>query len=191
MGSLRVSQSVCRTRCTAPTRCPSGRSRLCSEKCQATFSPCPSQGFFFGASPRESDGASGQQPHKTMRECVASVGIGEGGRLGYTCLAYQTEDDPMPRQRRRFNGAEKMAILREHLIERVPISEVCERHGLQRTVFYHWQKRLFEEGVAVFEQPRGKRRGSRERRPARSRPLRRSCGPRTRCWPSSWKSTSR
>ncbi|MGQ9652049.1 MAG: MopE-related protein [Phycisphaerae bacterium] len=44
----------------------------------------------------------------------------------------------MPRERRNFSGAEKMAILREHLIEKVPISEVCEKHGLQPTVFYGW-----------------------------------------------------
>ena len=61
----------------------------------------------------------------------------------------------MPRERRNFTGAEKMAILREHLIEKVPISEVCEKHGLQPTVFYGWQKRLFEEGAAVFESPKG------------------------------------
>ena len=40
----------------------------------------------------------------------------------------------MPRQRRNFSGAEKMAILRERLIEKVPISEVCEEHGLQPTI---------------------------------------------------------
>ncbi|MFQ5424953.1 MAG: transposase [Phycisphaerae bacterium] len=39
-----------------------------------------------------------------------------------------------------------MAILREHLIEKGPISEVCDKHGLQPTVFYQWQKRLFEDG---------------------------------------------
>jgi transposase-like protein len=50
----------------------------------------------------------------------------------------------------------KGAILREHLIERVPISEVCEKHGLQPTVFYPWQKELFEGAALVFEQPRGK-----------------------------------
>ena len=49
----------------------------------------------------------------------------------------------MPRTRRNYGGAEKMAILREHLIERVPISEVCDKHGLQPTVFYGWQKKLF------------------------------------------------
>jgi hypothetical protein len=40
----------------------------------------------------------------------------------------------MARERRNFSGAEKMAILREHLIERVPISEVCEKHGVQQTL---------------------------------------------------------
>ena len=49
-----------------------------------------------------------------------------------------------------------MAILREHLIERRPVSEVCDKHGLQPTVFYQWQKKLFEEGAAVFDQPRRK-----------------------------------
>ena len=49
-----------------------------------------------------------------------------------------------------------MAILREHLIEKVPISEVCEKHGLQPAMFYQWQKKLFEEGAAVFDQPRRK-----------------------------------
>ena len=62
----------------------------------------------------------------------------------------------MRRQRRNFSGPEKLAILREHLIDRVPVSEVCDKHGLNPTLFYQWQKRLFEEGAVVFEQPRAK-----------------------------------
>jgi hypothetical protein len=62
----------------------------------------------------------------------------------------------MPRQRRDFTGADKVRILREHLIDKVPISEVCEKHGLQPTVFYQWQKKLFEDGAAVSEHPRRK-----------------------------------
>lgn len=60
-----------------------------------------------------------------------------------------------------------MAILREHLVERVPISEVCEKHGIQPTLFYTWQKKLFEEGAAVFEQPRaqsGRQQGAQQLR---------------------------
>lgn len=62
----------------------------------------------------------------------------------------------MPRERRNFSGAEKMAILREHLVDKVPISQVCDQHGIQPTLFYLWQKKLFEGGAAVFEQPRTK-----------------------------------
>ena len=62
----------------------------------------------------------------------------------------------MRRQRRNFSGSEKMAILREHLVDKVPVSEVCDKHGLNPTLFYHWQKKLFEEGAVVFEQPRAK-----------------------------------
>ena len=66
----------------------------------------------------------------------------------------------MPKQRRNFSGTEKMAILREHLIEKTPISEVCEKHGLQPTVFYQWQKKLFEEGARVFDSGRSSPAGS-------------------------------
>lgn len=66
----------------------------------------------------------------------------------------------MPKQRRNFSGTEKMAILREHLIEKTPISEVCDKHGLQPTVFYQWQKKLFEEGARVFDSGRSSPAGS-------------------------------
>ena len=57
----------------------------------------------------------------------------------------------MPMQRRNFTGPEKLAILREHLIDKVPISDVCQKHDIQPTLFYLWQKKLFEEGAVVFE----------------------------------------
>jgi len=60
----------------------------------------------------------------------------------------------MPRQRRNFSGAEKVAILRQHLIDKTPISEICEQHGLQPAMFYQWQKKFFEDGAVVFDQPR-------------------------------------
>ena len=58
---------------------------------------------------------------------------------------------PMSNDRRHFTGAQKLAILREHLVEKTPISDVCQKHDIQPTLFYLWQKRLFEEGGAVFE----------------------------------------
>ena len=57
----------------------------------------------------------------------------------------------MPMQRRHFSGTEKLAILRQHLIEKVPLSQVCQKHDIPPTLFYQWQKKLFEEGAGVFE----------------------------------------
>ena len=55
----------------------------------------------------------------------------------------------MKKQRKHYTPGEKVAILRRHLLEQVPISEVCDKHGVQPTVFYRWQKELFENGAAA------------------------------------------
>jgi transposase len=53
--------------------------------------------------------------------------------------------------RKQYTPAEKVAILREHLLEKKAVSEVCERHQLKATVLYGWQKQFFENGAAAFE----------------------------------------
>lgn len=53
--------------------------------------------------------------------------------------------------RRKFSAQEKMQILRLHLLENKPISEVCEQHHLNPNVFYRWQKDLFDHGAVAFE----------------------------------------
>jgi transposase-like protein len=45
------------------------------------------------------------------------------------------------KKRKQYTGEEKIAILRKHLLEGVAVSDVCDEHGLQPTVFYRWQKR--------------------------------------------------
>jgi transposase len=54
------------------------------------------------------------------------------------------------KQRKHYTPEDKVAILRRHLLEQVPISELCDRHGLQPGVFYRWQKEFFENGTAAF-----------------------------------------
>ena len=46
---------------------------------------------------------------------------------------------------------QKVVILREHLIEKVPVSQVCDKHGVSIVNFYNWQKQFFENGAAAFE----------------------------------------
>lgn len=57
----------------------------------------------------------------------------------------------MKRQRRNFTGEEKVALLRRHLVDHVPVSAVCEEAGVQPTQFYQWQKQFFENGATAFE----------------------------------------
>src|SRR5450756_3031868 len=66
----------------------------------------------------------------------------------------------MKKQRKHYTPEEKVAILRRHLVEGVPISDLCDEMGLQPTVFYRWQKELFENGAAAFQsQERPQRQG--------------------------------
>ena len=63
----------------------------------------------------------------------------------------------MARQRRHFTPEQKVAVLRLHLLEKKPVSDVCEEHSLSVNLFYLWQKQLFENGAAAFANS-GKRR---------------------------------
>ena len=56
----------------------------------------------------------------------------------------------MKNGRRKFTGGEKMAILRRYLVEKIPVSDVCDQDGINPTLFYRWQKELFENGAAAF-----------------------------------------
>ena len=55
------------------------------------------------------------------------------------------------KEHRKFTPDEKVAILRLHLIERQPVSEICETHALQPSMFYRWQKQFFEQGGSAFK----------------------------------------
>ena len=57
----------------------------------------------------------------------------------------------MRKERKHFTPEEKVAILRRHLVDKIPVSELCEELGLRPTVFYRWQKELFENGAAAFQ----------------------------------------
>ena len=56
----------------------------------------------------------------------------------------------MTRRRRHFTPEQKVALLREHFLDKVPVSDLCERHGISVTLFYSWQKLFFENGPAAF-----------------------------------------
>lgn len=54
--------------------------------------------------------------------------------------------------KKHYSGKEKMSILRKHLIEKVAVSEICDKYEIAPSAFYKWQAQLFEQGEKVFEQ---------------------------------------
>jgi transposase len=50
-----------------------------------------------------------------------------------------------------LSASEKARLLRLHLLEGKPISEICEQAGTSPSNFYGWQKQLFENAATLFE----------------------------------------
>ena len=60
----------------------------------------------------------------------------------------------MTRQRRHFSGPEKVAALKRHLVEKAPVSDLCDELGIAPNLFYRWQKEFFEGGHVAFDNGR-------------------------------------
>ena len=61
----------------------------------------------------------------------------------------------MNRNRRRFSTQEKVSAVRSHLVEKVPVSTLCDELGIQPSQFYRWQQALFENAHVALEDKRG------------------------------------
>jgi transposase len=54
-------------------------------------------------------------------------------------------------KRTNLTAAQKVAIVREHLIEKVPVSVLCDKHKISPVNFYNWQRMLFENAEGCFD----------------------------------------
>lgn len=61
------------------------------------------------------------------------------------------------KNRRHFSAEEKVRILREHLLEQAPISDLCEKYQISPNQYYTWQRLFFENGQAAFKNGRDKK----------------------------------
>src|SRR6476659_687954 len=57
----------------------------------------------------------------------------------------------MRKPRKNYTPVEKVAILRRHLLDRVPVSDLCDEYQLSPTLFYAWQKLFFENKAGASE----------------------------------------
>ena len=59
------------------------------------------------------------------------------------------------RKRRYYTPEQKGALLRRHIVDKVPISEICNEERLQPSVFYGWLKTLLGNAHLALASPRG------------------------------------
>ena len=56
--------------------------------------------------------------------------------------------------RRHFTPQEKVAIVKRHLLEGTPVSSLCDEFQINPTLFYQWQRQLFENAHLAFDNGR-------------------------------------
>ena len=62
----------------------------------------------------------------------------------------KTKINTSKRKKKQYQPAEKVSIVRQHLIEKMTVSDICDEYGLRPSVYYRWQKQFFENGEKAF-----------------------------------------
>jgi len=62
------------------------------------------------------------------------------------------------KSRRRHSPEQKAELLKRHLVEKKPVSEICNEAEIQPSVFYKWEKELLDGAPALFATRRTPRR---------------------------------
>ena len=59
------------------------------------------------------------------------------------------------KERRKIDSNKKMELLKLHFVNKKPISEIREQHGISPAMFYKWQATIFENGDLIFNTTKG------------------------------------
>ncbi len=60
------------------------------------------------------------------------------------------------RRRRRFTIEEKVNILKQHLLEKKALSDLCDENNIHPTMFYRWQRELFNNATSALKNDKDK-----------------------------------
>jgi transposase len=63
----------------------------------------------------------------------------------------------LKKERRHWSAEDKIKLLRRHLIERTPVSKICEEARLAPSLFHRWQEQLFVNAALALEGKRPER----------------------------------
>jgi len=70
----------------------------------------------------------------------------------------------MSKKRKNFTPEEKVLIIRKHLLDKVPVSDLCDTYNLQPNTYYLWQKAFFENGASAFQKDSTRKNQAAERK---------------------------
>ena len=51
------------------------------------------------------------------------------------------------KQRRQFSAEQKLAIVKRNLVDKISVSDLCDKHQILAAQFYQWRKQLLDEGA--------------------------------------------
>ncbi len=54
------------------------------------------------------------------------------------------------RKRKQYQAAEKVSIIRKHLIEKQSVADLCDEYGMAPSIYYRWQTQFFAGGESAF-----------------------------------------
>lgn len=66
-------------------------------------------------------------------------------------------NQPNGTPRRQFTPDDKATILRRHLADKVPVSDLCDEYHIQPSLFYLWQRQALENLSAALQDGRAVR----------------------------------
>jgi transposase len=54
-------------------------------------------------------------------------------------------------ERRQYTAEQKAEIVRRHLVDKVAVSDLCDKHGIAPSMFYNWQKLVLDQMAQLLE----------------------------------------
>ncbi len=58
----------------------------------------------------------------------------------------------MRKKRKNYTAQEKVAILKRHLVDKIPVSDLCDQYQLKPTVYYSVAEGIFRERRRRFRE---------------------------------------
>jgi len=72
----------------------------------------------------------------------------------------QPAQNGKPKIRRHFGEDQKAAIVRRHLADKVPVSDLADEYHVQPSQIHAWVKQVLDQAERAFRQPMGGKRRS-------------------------------